>query len=70
MAKILLGLIGLLFIGLGVRAIVTRRAHIQFHFGDGEPSDSDGEPVGGWLAILIGVLGVVAGLGIIDRFVF
>ncbi|MBN7137053.1 hypothetical protein A7A76_20155 [Lysobacter enzymogenes] len=70
MEKALIGLIGLLFIGMGLRAIVMRRARIQFHFGDGEPSDSDGEPVGGWLAILIGVLGIVAGLGIIDRFMF
>ncbi|QWP77645.1 hypothetical protein J5226_04330 [Lysobacter sp. K5869] len=70
MAKILMLLIGLLFIGLGVRAILTRRANIGFHFGDGEPVDSDGEPVGGWAAILIGVLGIVAGLSIIDRFVF
>ncbi|SDY18265.1 hypothetical protein [Lysobacter enzymogenes] len=67
MEKALIGLIGLLLIGLGVRAIVTRRTDIDI--GDTDSSDSGSITVRGWAAILIGVLGVVAGVGVIATFV-
>ncbi|MET4729717.1 hypothetical protein ABIE09_003531 [Lysobacter enzymogenes] len=67
MEKALIGLIGLLLIGLGARAIVTRRTDIDI--GDTDSSDSGSVTVRGWAAILIGVLGVVAGVGVIATFV-
>lgn len=67
MEKLLIGLVGLLLIGLGVRAIVTRRTDIDI--GDTDSSDSGRVTVRGWAAILIGVLGVVAGVGVIATFV-
>ncbi|MNW07108.1 hypothetical protein D3C71_2036480 [compost metagenome] len=54
-------------IGLSTRAIVRRQAEIEI--GDSDSSDPDSVTVRGWAAIVLGVLGIVAGLGIIAKFV-
>lgn len=71
MATILAVLGGLFFIGLGVRSILTRRASLDWHIGNGEPrlDEPPTELRGAW-AMAAGVLSVGTGAAIIVKWVF
>ncbi|QCW24324.1 hypothetical protein FE772_00225 [Lysobacter enzymogenes] len=69
MVKILTVLGGLLFIGMGVRAILTRRASFDWHIGNGELRlDEPPTQVRGWPAVVVGVLSIGTGVGIIAKY--